>query len=416
MSAQELQARIEEVSADIERQKEVLKKLEKSKSALQRQLNDVCDPVARLPLEISSTILTLCLPSLPRLSALQAPLLFLNVCNAWTVIAVSTPALWAAIHIEFPRAEGFSEFLGNWLKRARNCPLSISLHGTFDEGVATVVRRHAEQLKSLEVYSDDIGDRLPTILATYPSLESLTIGSLPDEDGECSSLSESGILEIVHSAPNLVECTFDGVGVYSTGSILPRLVLPSLHHLRLGRANGSDSISICPPGLISRFSLPALQTLCLSIYANMPEQLEAFLKRSSPPLQTLVVAPHYRLEFPDFASKCLRLVPNLAHLELYEPSKVLALGLFIALSDPSGLLPNLRSFRICYFQQFSDQLYQPLYHALSMRRGQIVCAELVWDPYSPLTLPPHGSIVASLRQLVAEGMKIHIGPKYQNFI
>ncbi|KAJ6525077.1 hypothetical protein DFH09DRAFT_1416820, partial [Mycena vulgaris] len=179
MSVQELQACIEEVSADIERQKEVLKKLEKSKSALQRQLNDVRDPVARLPLEISSTILTLCLPSLSRPSALLAPLLFLNVCNAWTDIAVSTRALWAAIHIEFPRADGFSEFLGTWLTRARNHPLSISLHGAFDDdiddGIATVIQQHTEHLKALEIFSDN-GNALilPTRLAPFPSLETFT--------------------------------------------------------------------------------------------------------------------------------------------------------------------------------------------------------------------------------------------------
>ncbi|KAJ6525080.1 hypothetical protein DFH09DRAFT_1286249 [Mycena vulgaris] len=66
MSAEEIQARIAQVSAVIERQKEVLQKLERSKRVLQRQLNDVRDPVARLPLEISSEIFSLCLPSRPQ--------------------------------------------------------------------------------------------------------------------------------------------------------------------------------------------------------------------------------------------------------------------------------------------------------------------------------------------------------------
>ncbi|KAJ7678814.1 hypothetical protein B0H17DRAFT_1077956 [Mycena rosella] len=41
----------------------------------------------------------------------------------------STAALWAAIHIDFPRAEGFSQLLSTWLSRARNHPLSLSLRG-----------------------------------------------------------------------------------------------------------------------------------------------------------------------------------------------------------------------------------------------------------------------------------------------
>ncbi|KAJ7453624.1 hypothetical protein B0H11DRAFT_1665734, partial [Mycena galericulata] len=98
MSVEELQARIAKISADIELQKAVLKNLERSKILFQRQLNSVRDPVARLPLEISSEIFIQCLPPLPVPGAHRAPMLLLNVCNAWTGIALSTPALWASIH------------------------------------------------------------------------------------------------------------------------------------------------------------------------------------------------------------------------------------------------------------------------------------------------------------------------------
>ncbi|KAJ6525073.1 hypothetical protein DFH09DRAFT_1372034 [Mycena vulgaris] len=266
MSVQELQARIEEVSADIERQKEVLKKLEKSKSALQRQLNDVCDPVARLPLEISSTILTLCLPSLPRLSALQAPLLFLYICNAWTVIAVSTPALWATIHIEFPRSQGFNEVLGTWLKRARSHSLSISLHGTFDEGVAAVVRRHTEHLKGLEIFSDyENAFILPTRIAPFPSLEAFTFGSLPDVDGDYYTFTDSEILDFLCLTPNLVECTFTRhVSVDRAHLVPPGLALPSLRHLRFGTVE--RQVDSGDAAIIRDLSLPALETLFLPIH------------------------------------------------------------------------------------------------------------------------------------------------------
>ncbi|KAJ6525106.1 hypothetical protein DFH09DRAFT_936997, partial [Mycena vulgaris] len=94
MSAEELELRIDKLSADIIQQKEVLKQLESSKSAAQRQLNAIRDPVARLPLEISSDILIQCLPVRPGPNTSDAPLLFLNICNAWTDITLSTPALW----------------------------------------------------------------------------------------------------------------------------------------------------------------------------------------------------------------------------------------------------------------------------------------------------------------------------------
>ncbi|KAJ7457320.1 hypothetical protein FB451DRAFT_1008992, partial [Mycena latifolia] len=90
------------LSADISRQKEVLKSLERSKSAAQHQLNALRDPVARLPVELSSEIFIQCLPSRPAPNAGDAPLLLLSICKAWTDIALSTPALWTAIHADKP--------------------------------------------------------------------------------------------------------------------------------------------------------------------------------------------------------------------------------------------------------------------------------------------------------------------------
>ncbi|KAJ7762044.1 hypothetical protein DFH07DRAFT_707650, partial [Mycena maculata] len=94
---------IDKISVDIERQKEVQRTLEAKKILLRRQLNAFLDPVARMPLEISSEIFIQCLPSLPVPGARRFPMFFLNLCKAWTAIALSTPALWSAIHVQFPR-------------------------------------------------------------------------------------------------------------------------------------------------------------------------------------------------------------------------------------------------------------------------------------------------------------------------
>ncbi|KAJ7853706.1 hypothetical protein B0H14DRAFT_3653704, partial [Mycena olivaceomarginata] len=93
--------RIAKLDTEIESQKELLKKLERDKSLAQRQLNAARDPVARLPLEISSEIFVQSLAPFPEPGALHAPMLR-NICNAWSDIALSTPELWAAIHINFP--------------------------------------------------------------------------------------------------------------------------------------------------------------------------------------------------------------------------------------------------------------------------------------------------------------------------
>ncbi|KAJ6523351.1 hypothetical protein B0H19DRAFT_866849, partial [Mycena capillaripes] len=64
-----------------------------------RQLNALRDPIARLPLEISSEIFLQCLSENPTPDAEIAPTLLLNVCNSWSNIALSTPTLWNVIHV-----------------------------------------------------------------------------------------------------------------------------------------------------------------------------------------------------------------------------------------------------------------------------------------------------------------------------
>ncbi|KAJ7827993.1 hypothetical protein B0H13DRAFT_304412 [Mycena leptocephala] len=87
-----LRARIDKLSTEINMQTELLKKLQHDKSLVQRQLNAVLDPVARLPVEISSEIFLQSLPILIEPDARHAAMLLLNICNSWTSIALSTPA------------------------------------------------------------------------------------------------------------------------------------------------------------------------------------------------------------------------------------------------------------------------------------------------------------------------------------
>ncbi|KAJ6523352.1 hypothetical protein B0H19DRAFT_1386474 [Mycena capillaripes] len=92
MSVEELQVLITKLSVDIEVQREVLKHLEHSKSAAQRQLNAIRDPMAAV-------------------ASRDIVILLVNLCNAWTDIALSTSALLATIHMDFPDVQ----ILNTWL-------------------------------------------------------------------------------------------------------------------------------------------------------------------------------------------------------------------------------------------------------------------------------------------------------------
>ncbi|KAJ6525081.1 hypothetical protein DFH09DRAFT_1286250 [Mycena vulgaris] len=427
MSVAVLQAHIEEVSTEIERQKEVLQKLEHKKSALKRQLNDVRDPVARLPLEISSENFTLCLPSDPELGARHVPILFLNICSAWAEIFIATPVLWAAIHIEFPCREGFNEVLRAWLKRARIHPLSITLEGTFDDEVATILRRHTENLESLGIYADDKnGLALCAGIGPFPSLNTLTIGCQPFKEDHFS-FDVRQLLVMLRHAPNLVECTFDRVFMDASdhpSQITSGLVLPTLRHLTFGNVHEDplDPENETETDILTYLSLPALETIFLPLPSDLLEDFETVLKRSSPPIQRLIAYAQGPAFGYNQLDKCLRLVPSLTHFEFNGPDRAVVTALFTSLSDPFGFLPNLRSLKIGvdYIFHLPEPLsaapYGALAYALAVRRPHMTCFELKWlalgDDRPEKSLD--GFLLAAFRKLVADGMKIHIGPRGRN--
>jgi hypothetical protein len=216
-----LQKRIEEISFAIARQKDVLRDLEKSKSDAQSDLNAILDPMARLPLEISSSIFTLCLPNniIPKPNPHEVPMLFTNVCRSWNKIAISTPSLWAAIRIEEPSPDCIGELLDVWLHRARNHALNISLSGAPAPHVRASVLQYAHQVETLYLYFSS-GDDLEDITKPLPSLKTLIIGKCPADDEDSDeefpgpkqySRTATECIHILAAAPALVACTFERI-------------------------------------------------------------------------------------------------------------------------------------------------------------------------------------------------------------
>ncbi|KAJ7753816.1 hypothetical protein B0H16DRAFT_763018 [Mycena metata] len=101
-------------------------------------------PVRRLPRDIIQEIFIACLPEDRNcvMSALEAPVLLGQVCSSWRTISISTPLLWASLHIVepiLPREPSVStqllhaekhaqriETTKAWLARSGECPLSLS--------------------------------------------------------------------------------------------------------------------------------------------------------------------------------------------------------------------------------------------------------------------------------------------------
>ncbi|KAJ7486707.1 hypothetical protein FB451DRAFT_1391595 [Mycena latifolia] len=407
MSIIELQGRIAAISADITRQKEVLTNLERSKSAALRALNALRDPVARLPLELSSEILIQCLPAREAPSVHHAPMLLLHVCNAWTDIALATPALWAAVHADVPKAD-LESLLDTWLKRAGSRPLSVSLPTEHSRVITALIEQHAHQLQDLTLHCDlDEDMDFAMHVSHLPVLKTLTLVGVEDFSG-----SITGTIDILRLCPALVECTLKNVSYprNDTYDGTEALFLPHVQHFTFGiPSEGSGDY------LLAQLTLPALQTLYIPLEKAKASDIVQFLRRSAPPLRAITMGNTWgftRWTLREM-EECISLLPKLTHFELIEPRYGWSDDFLTVLSDAPHVLPNLSmlTFRVKYP---SGAWYHKLHGVLAVRRTQIRAVRIIWK--HGILEGPSEEVGVNLRQLVAEGMNIHIGTEERNLI
>ncbi|KAJ7181491.1 hypothetical protein C8R43DRAFT_1170405 [Mycena crocata] len=400
ISVAELHARIEEISSAIICRRKVLSDLEKAKSDVESQLNTILDPITRLPLEISSEIFLLCLSDAFVRRMNIAPIVFLKVCRSWSNIALSTPSLWATIHVESQLDVSFQEHVGTWLSRSRSHPLSISLRGTLHPAVHKAMEENANRVQSLHVHI--LPKDLAKIKIFFPTLNTLTIGSTPDRETPAAK----DCVAIMCAAPHLETCTLKWV--ITSGSTSPSRHV-GIRHLRLG--TWDQTRDPCTPNILRNLELPALETLSIPFFITEPDVLIDFLKRSSPPLQSFSFGETSTPWSTGHVETFCQLAPALTELWLKASDAERFPSVYPIIETLATyaheLLPHLRTL-ILSGEYMDRPHYEQLVRLLSARRGrlQIFHLKLIKD-HNPRVTPPPAEIVASLQALVADGMEIH---------
>ncbi|KAJ6510560.1 hypothetical protein C8R45DRAFT_964505 [Mycena sanguinolenta] len=350
--------------------------------------------MARLPLEISSEIFLQSIPPFPKHGAHRVPMLLLNVCNAWTEIALSTPAIWAAIHVAFPRARGLKNILPIWFDRARNHPLSVSLQVAegFGEDVVPILSRHGQQLRHLELRDEDIS-----------------------EDAGSQSFSDDGIslcyiLKLLRLAPNLEYLLVDT-------DIVPDVEHENFSHSELRRLTFGEPDGCPRGGLDIIMSLPKLETLSMELTSGA---LLPFLKESSPPLLELIIGEAGDLGYNELA-QCLRFVPNLRRLEMWFPRYCVVENFMAALAGSLSLLPHLRTLRFSLDElddedaEITPLFWTTLARALAARRIQLQTFGFTGFRRSLASEMPTPDTIATLRGLAANGMQVCIWDSFKTW-
>ncbi|KAJ7134836.1 hypothetical protein C8R44DRAFT_977333, partial [Mycena epipterygia] len=104
-------------------------------------------PARQLPLDIIQEIFAACIPTHRNcvMSASEAPVLLGRICSSWRTLSLSTPRLWASLHVVEP-AHSYNitttlfeekrtqrlETMKTWLDRSGQCSLSISFESAPD--------------------------------------------------------------------------------------------------------------------------------------------------------------------------------------------------------------------------------------------------------------------------------------------
>ncbi|KAK7028665.1 hypothetical protein R3P38DRAFT_3190280 [Favolaschia claudopus] len=310
-------------------------------SQVTSEITDVCDPVASLPLEISSEIFTHCVPHPnERRGTLSEPLLFLGTlpCLPENSGQTSTSTFRPT------SAANTRRFWRNGLRgqgQTYYTYLEFSGSPYPAPDILRVVAGHAHHLRELVVPSLvylDSGLFSPD--SVVPLLEVLRVPySYVENEVHLSSSRVAGILQ---SAPRLRMLDLSHRDISG-----PRVTPPVLHEcLTSLLITDSMTFDSSSPSILDSLTLPSLRHLEVMSHwesARHIDVLLSFLARSSPLLHSLVLNAGKDNWNPESLEGILRLLPHLHSLRLLGHPRIQDEFLRILGQDHS-VLPDLTAF------------------------------------------------------------------------
>ncbi|KAJ7755575.1 hypothetical protein B0H16DRAFT_717519 [Mycena metata] len=125
-----------QLTEEIERLHTLIRELTEKRDNLNEFIDPhlaLLSPARRIPHDVVAEIFAASLP--PDRNAVihvaESPLLLCHICQAWRSLALSTPRLWASLHIvgppDTPKLHQITEAVAWWLDKSGRLPLSISI-------------------------------------------------------------------------------------------------------------------------------------------------------------------------------------------------------------------------------------------------------------------------------------------------
>ncbi|KAJ6494133.1 hypothetical protein DFH09DRAFT_1206823 [Mycena vulgaris] len=395
-------------------------------------------PVFLLPPEITSLIFGLCLPSGPRWpSPREAPLLLGQICRQWRGICLDTPDLWESISFG---KKGSVRLLKEWLSRAGNRPLTLSLEAKGDT-------RAGELMEAIIPYCPQWKDvHLVLPMSSYGQLSSysgpfpmllrleLVVLSWPWE-----AEVEDRIL--IRDAPLLRDARIRNLPYHNVD--LPLEQLTTLHfNPFLGAAQAMAALQRCPDlldlscsfsadhtltatpvpllslrslaitdmSVLPHLTVPHLERLSIAYIGNIEAAITALkvlVSQASCDLQFLGIGPYHIS--PASFRRFLLAANSIVHLKLlfFLPE---GFHRHIQVLEDPEVLPRLKHLEIS--DTAGGDHYGPLLDMLRSRSAVLETFGLSLNKKSlrPTTLPriPPDAVMAQFRALAEAGLKLQI--------
>ncbi|KAJ7679265.1 hypothetical protein DFH06DRAFT_1166167 [Mycena polygramma] len=390
-----------ELAEEIKRLRSVISQLTEKRERLDNFIRPhlaLISPARRLPADVVVEIFTACLPwnRNATMSSTQAPLLLCHVCRAWRNLALSTPRLWASLHIVAytPKLNQLNEAVDVWLSRSGVLPLSISLVRYYKSARDTALRSSDTDFSTLVHTVAHYSSRwsrmrfkleshyvAKTFAALTPSAVPILENFVFDTWGmDCHQLP---FLE----APSLSSLTLRGV---ASRSLVTTPLSRALRHLFLGQdatsliteAEGLALLAGCPnleacslliggplsPNVMPRCRMEHLRQLSVADYAQSATTF--FTTLDLPNLQTLEYVADSVEEF--------RIIPLLASANHLQS---LSLSIFSQVAPQAmigclRMAPTLRELCIQYDDTFVDSEFWTSMTPTTQNLHNVLCPEL----------------------------------------
>ncbi|KAJ6589496.1 hypothetical protein B0H19DRAFT_238326 [Mycena capillaripes] len=435
------------------------------------EVDSAISPILTLPPEIIIEIFIQCLRISTQFpSSEHAPLLLLQICASWRVLALSTPALWKRLDIELAYSlpgnmDNLERRIAEWTSLASSAPLSLGLYETvrpMAKQMCALLRQYAPRCECLRLRASlKTVSELPH-LGPLPLLKKLNLAYSPNghETVSARAFADAPALrELVlgqHSVPSMLVLPWHQLTTF-TGDTLsvaeclfvlrssPHLTTCTFLYLTPGTAAGEGlthscltdlSISNSTADVLRYIDLPALRDLYLTRPTGFGvDALRQLFAHCAPSLRLLHYAPTYRyrgaISIAWFAA-----MPQLAELDLGGVGGHFMYDFMRALDRGSApaFLPHLRTLRIqCDSYEVDAELVAALASRCAdgeadsgaadvmlnlgeteMEAGSVKLHSfrLVWAEKGWIDTPH----VDALLKLVQLGMRIHVGSAKDNYI